>query len=113
MSARDSAYLERLALQLEAWVGGTSQHNTVDDECCPDFSCCRPALARPLGERAAFLSASRARKHELLAMYLQALVDSMHGNCVNCSQPNCSNTGRKCCPDCACSVPPSVVAVVG
>jgi len=26
------------------WVDGESQHNKVDDECCPDFSCCHPEL---------------------------------------------------------------------
>lgn len=26
--------------QLKKWVEGTSLHNPVRDECCPDFSCC-------------------------------------------------------------------------
>lgn len=26
--------------QLEYWTKGVSVHNEVDDECCPDFSCC-------------------------------------------------------------------------
>lgn len=30
--------------QLKKWVQGNSIHNTERDECCPDFSCCRPEL---------------------------------------------------------------------
>lgn len=26
--------------QLERWVAGESVHNSTQDECCPDFSCC-------------------------------------------------------------------------
>lgn len=27
--------------QLEMWRRGVSLHNDIDNECCPDFSCCR------------------------------------------------------------------------
>ena len=30
--------------QVELWVSGESVHNEDMDECCPDFSCCRPEL---------------------------------------------------------------------
>jgi len=26
--------------QLIDWMNGISKHNLIDDECCPDFSCC-------------------------------------------------------------------------
>ena len=26
------------------WLNGKPEHNLVTDECCPDFSCCRPEL---------------------------------------------------------------------
>lgn len=26
------------------WANGLPQHNSVDDECCPDFSCCFPGM---------------------------------------------------------------------
>lgn len=28
--------------QIERWVAGENVHNTVLDECCPDFACCQP-----------------------------------------------------------------------
>lgn len=31
---------ERRSLQLDKWVQGLPLHNSVDDICCPDFSCC-------------------------------------------------------------------------
>lgn len=33
-------YKERSNFQLDEWVKGNPIHNDVDDECCPDFSCC-------------------------------------------------------------------------
>lgn len=37
-------YHERVLKQTENWVGSLCQHNNIDDECCPDFSCCKPEL---------------------------------------------------------------------
>lgn len=42
--AKHIAYQERVRIQCRQWVDGVSKHNTIDDECCPDFSCCHPAL---------------------------------------------------------------------
>lgn len=39
-----SPYKLRSLAQAEAWVRGESKHNDIDDECCPDFSCCEPHL---------------------------------------------------------------------
>lgn len=39
-----AAYRERARLQCLAWVDGRPQHNHVDGECTPDFSCCVPDL---------------------------------------------------------------------
>ncbi len=50
MTTRQGRCLE----QLNAWVAGDSKHNTVDDECCPDFSCCRPELLAPKARREEF-----------------------------------------------------------
>lgn len=33
-------YHERHKLQSLLWAMGHSYHNHIDDECCPDFSCC-------------------------------------------------------------------------
>lgn len=37
-------YQQRAIDQGLQWVAGESHHNLVDDECCPDFSCCEPRL---------------------------------------------------------------------
>jgi len=44
-------------IQLAAWVEGCPRHNSELDECCPDFSCCRPHLLVPREEREMFLTA--------------------------------------------------------
>ena len=38
------AYYERVRVQTFAWAEGRPYHNRIDDECCPDFSCCQPEL---------------------------------------------------------------------
>ena len=40
--------------QLEKWVAGESIHDHENDQCCPDFSCCRPDLAAHIGDREIF-----------------------------------------------------------
>lgn len=42
--AQKPGYRDRVVGQLMLWVNGKSLHNTVDDECCPDFSCCFPDM---------------------------------------------------------------------
>lgn len=31
-------------MQMVKWAMGEPYHNRIDDECCPDFSCCRPDM---------------------------------------------------------------------
>lgn len=40
--------LDRVSLyyQMWLWVFGKSTHNTLRDECCPDFSCCYPNIKK-------------------------------------------------------------------
>ena len=44
MNLKGNNYKERINHQLKEWVKGNSIHNTIDGECCPDFSCCKPEL---------------------------------------------------------------------
>lgn len=37
-------YKDRVNQQGRDWVNGASDHNDVDNECTPDFSCCEPSL---------------------------------------------------------------------
>lgn len=39
-----NSYKERARVQCLAWAQGRPYHNNIDDECCPDFSCCQPDL---------------------------------------------------------------------
>jgi hypothetical protein len=39
-AAEQLAYRRRTQVQLLAWAQGRPYHNRIDDECCPDFSCC-------------------------------------------------------------------------
>ena len=40
----DENYKERVRVHTLSWAMGKSYHNRVDNECCPDFSCCQPEL---------------------------------------------------------------------
>ena len=40
----ENTYQDRVRDQINEWVKGNPMHNKVDDECCPDFSCCKPDL---------------------------------------------------------------------
>lgn len=44
MTKHDPRYQERVKAQTLAWAQGQPRHNNIDDECCPDFSCCQPDL---------------------------------------------------------------------
>lgn len=46
---------ERCQFQLEEWVKGNSIHNDVDEQCCPDFSCCRKNVNTPVEKRQEYL----------------------------------------------------------
>ena len=39
--AGPDAYHKRMMTQLIEWVAGRPIHNPIDNECVPDFSCCR------------------------------------------------------------------------
>lgn len=39
-----NSYQQRAYQQTVDWVNGKPLHNNVDNECCPDFSCCVPSL---------------------------------------------------------------------
>ena len=57
MGFRKDGYKERCLEQLQNWVEGKSIHNKIDDECCPDFSCCNNVSETPLETRKIFKAA--------------------------------------------------------
>jgi hypothetical protein len=68
--------------QLQLWLAGESVHVTVPGrkranvDCCPDFSCCQPALLQPVEVRQAFVKASEDDRHAFLLRFLRALCDA-------------------------------------
>ena len=46
---------EKYQEQLDSWVEGKSIH--LPEQCCPDFSCCRPELLAPKEVREVFAAA--------------------------------------------------------
>src|SRR5690606_24274492 len=65
--------------QLKRWVEGDSVHRLDEQlfggECCPDFSCCKPALQAEEKVRRAFASASRDERMSFLGTFLSALIE--------------------------------------
>lgn len=70
---------ESLQYQMDEWVAGRPWHNTVRDECCPDFSCCGGDLA-PADVRQAFARADDDTQFQMLAMFLGKMIDKHHGD---------------------------------
>lgn len=60
--------------QLRAWVAGDSKHNEFSDECCPDFSCCRPELQWSKESREAFGNADEGMREAMLTHGLTGLI---------------------------------------
>lgn len=58
--------------QLTEWVAGNPIHNTLRDECCPDFSCCEPELMWPEETRKEFEVAGEDKRSQMLSMALGA-----------------------------------------
>ncbi len=60
--------------QMSEWVEGRSHHNTTSNECCPDFSCCEPALLADKETRIAFRDASESVRLDMLLMFLGTML---------------------------------------
>lgn len=75
-------YEKRVLAQLRAWVKGQSNHNTVDDECCPDFSCCIPEM----------MTKDEAARRAVLAWFVGRFAD-LERNCTEGVDSGTANTG--------------------
>lgn len=71
-------YEERNLFQLNEWVKGNSLHNDIDEECCPDFSCCNEILKADVVLRQTFkqiyLTGSQDMKIQMLGTFLGAAI---------------------------------------
>ena len=68
--ANVKTYRDRCNLQVKEWANGVSYHNDVEDECCPDFSCCKPELLAHEEIRKTFLNASREQRESMCYAFL-------------------------------------------
>lgn len=75
--------MERISAQeqLERWVAGESIHRIDEslptrdkNECCPDFSCCKPEFLAPKEIREAFAAADEVTRLKFLAGFLGDLI---------------------------------------
>lgn len=64
----------RAEAQLTEWVKGNSIHNEVDDECCPDFSCCQPELLVDVEFRKLFKASDREGRDRLCFTFLSSML---------------------------------------
>ena len=69
-------YRESSQAQLDSWVAGNPVHNNFANECCPDFSCCRPELLWPENKRKAFAEANDEVRMEMLMGALNSVTIS-------------------------------------
>lgn len=71
---------ESVQKQLDLWLKGEPWHNSITDECCPDFSCCRPELLASEDERKKFCEAIEQDNNELkmgmLGMFLSTAIST-------------------------------------
>ncbi len=63
--------------QVRRWVAGESLHSDhrgIGEECCPDFSCCKPQLLQPVEVRRAFQDADGKGRDKLCVAFLGGLL---------------------------------------
>jgi len=65
--------------QIDRWVSGESLHSDhrgLGEECCPDFSCCKPHLLQPIAVRRSFRAASGKEREKLCMAFLGGMLSS-------------------------------------
>lgn len=66
--------------QLDKWVAGKPIHNNsrplLGGECCPDFSCCKPALLAAPETRLAFKNADQKGREKMLMKFLAVMLQT-------------------------------------
>ncbi len=79
---------ESIAHQLAEWVAGRSWHNTVRDECCPDFSCCNSQVSTPLDVRQRFAAAPDQERNRMCFMFLGNAFSALNKNVYIAGDPD-------------------------
>lgn len=71
---KGNTYAQRVKHQTDEWVNGNPIHNTVDNECCPDFSCCKPEFLQSKDVRKSFAKANKETQHTMLMGFLGSAI---------------------------------------
>jgi len=73
-------YKARCEIQVKSWVAGISRHNKIDDECCPDFSCCTPKSLQPREVRELFAASDGEQREHMLFGFLGGMLKDVEPN---------------------------------
>lgn len=77
LNKKNSSYRFRTELQLDLWRRGQPVHNDIDNECCPDFSCCRGRQHMASDKLRELFCKDPASRQPMMEMFIAELPDSM------------------------------------
>lgn len=72
-----AGYKFRTELQLRLWQQGQAFHNDIDNECCPDFSCCRGRMHMASQRLRDLFVLDPASRRAMMEMFIGELPDAM------------------------------------
>lgn len=77
LSKKNSSYRFRAEFQLDLWRRGQPVHNDIDNECCPDFSCCRGKVYMANDKLREMFCRDPASRRSMMEMFIAELPDAM------------------------------------
>ena len=77
LNKRNSSYEFRALLQLDLWRRGIPVHNDIDDECVPDFSCCRGRMHMAGDHLRELFCTDKASRRAMMLTFISELPDGM------------------------------------
>lgn len=77
LNKKNSTYHFRSELQLDLWRRGMPVHNDIDNECCPDFSCCRGRQHMAIDKLREMFCRDPASRRAMMEMFIAELPDAM------------------------------------
>lgn len=63
--------------QLKSWLAGKPVHDHVNNQCCPDFSCCVPSLLVDQSTRETFCRGTEEVRMAMSSMFLGAVIGEL------------------------------------
>ena len=77
LTRSNSTYDERAQTQLRLWQQGVPVHNDIDNECCPDFSCCRGSHLLASQKLRDMFVRDPASRPPMMELFISELSDEM------------------------------------